>query len=219
MARPNVYWFYNSTTNNVAKTAGSGEDANFKSISPGIGPSAHTLVWTGSAVMDGDPTGSRDNIIVPDTGNVEIPKTFIDNGTTVDQVPLAGTSRGGQQGGANRYVFCLHIDGPTQSQPFLEFWDNENHNSVSSKVLGNGTPNNSFIKGIATTNGAPSAADWVASGEHRNLAGDGTTNRLELDSGNLTGPKELYFNLGVRVPAGAGAFNENPFCTLRFAYS
>ena len=214
MPQPNVYWFYNQGTNDVAKTAGSGEDSNFKLIGPG-----HTLAWTGQAVMDGAVTGTRDNILVPDSGSVEFDKTFIDNGTTIEQVPLAGTDKGKQSGGATRYPFCVHIDGPTTSKIFLEAWDDSTHLTTTSKVLGSGTPDNSFLKGITTTYAGPANADWVGNNEHKYLAGDGANNRLELSNAALSGPTELYFNVAGRVPAGAGAFNANPVLAVRFAWA
>jgi hypothetical protein len=214
MPQPNVYWFYNQGTNDIAKAAGPAEDANFKLIGSG-----HTLAFTGQAVMDGSPTNTRSNIEIPDTGSVEFDKTFIDNTTTIEQVPLAGTDKGKQSGGATRYPFCVHFDGPTSSIPYLEAWDDSTHLTTTSKVLGSGTPDNSFLKGITTTYAGPVNADWVGNNEHKNLAGGGVNNRLELFSAALSGPTELYFNLAGRVPAGAGAFNANPVLALRFTWS
>ncbi len=218
MAKPDVYWFYNHTTNNVVKTAGSGSDANFKPITTGTGASAFTLLWTGSGANDSDATGMRDTIIIPESGSTEIDKTFIDDGSIIDQVSLAGTNQGQQQGGDNRYVLCIHVAGQTQSKAFLEFWDDDNHNSFSSQVLGSGTAGSSYVYGSATTYSSPGSSDWAAGGVR--LAGSGSANRLELSSANIpSGGADLYFNLAVRVPATASPFSENPVCTLRFSYS
>ncbi|MDO8137822.1 MAG: hypothetical protein Q6354_09295 [Candidatus Brocadiales bacterium] len=218
MAKPNTYWFYNHTTNNVVKAAGSGSDANFKPITTGTGASGFTLAWTGSNAADGAPTGTRDTITIPGSGSVEIDKTFIDDGSIVDQVPLAGTNQGKQQGGDTRYVFCIHIAGATQSKAFLEFWDNANHNSFSNQVLGSGMAGSSYIYGSATTYASPGSSDW--SGGAKRLAGSGPDNRLELSSANIpSGGADLYFNLATRVPATASPFSENPLCALRFSYA
>ncbi|HHT9132621.1 MAG TPA: hypothetical protein ACFYED_09050 [Candidatus Tripitaka californicus] len=214
MPQPNVYWFYNQGTNDVAKTAGPAEDANFKLITAGA--SGHLFAPTGQAATDGDPANTRDNIVVPDSGSVEVDETYIDNGSTIEQVPLAGTNQGKQSGGATRYPFCVHFDGPTSGPVYLECWDNSNHNTINSKALGSGTPDNSFIKGIATTGAGPINPDWVAGGEAKSLAGSADANRLILSATPLTGPTELYFNLAIRVPAGAGPFNANPVFALRF---
>lgn len=217
MPQPNVYWFYNQGTNDVAKAVDALEDANFKLITAGA--SGHVFAPTGQAASDGNPTNTRDNIVVPDTGSVEVDETYIDNGTTIEQVPLAGTNQGKQSGGATRYVFCVHIDGPTTGPVYLEAWDNSNHNTITGKVLGSGTPVNSFIKGINTTGAGPVNADWVANNEHKNLAGSADANRLILSAVALTGPTNLYFNLAIRTPAGAGPFNANPVFALRFDYA
>ncbi|MFN3467115.1 MAG: hypothetical protein ACK4WF_05375 [Candidatus Brocadiales bacterium] len=217
MAQPNVYWFYNQGTNDVAKAVNALEDANWKLITTGA--SGHVFAPTGQAASDGDPTNTRDNIVVPNTGTVEVDETYIDNGTTIEQVPLAGTNQGKQSGGATRYVFCIHFDGPTTGPVYLECWDDSNHNTINSKVLGSGTPANSYIKGINTTSAPPVNADWVANNEHKNMAGGADANRLILSATALTGPTNLYFNLAIRVPAGAGPYNLNPVFTLRFDWA
>jgi hypothetical protein len=214
MPQPNVYWFYNQGTNDVPKTPGVGEDANFRLIGAG-----HVLFWTGNGAMDGAPTNTRDTIKIPVSGSKEIPKTFIDNGSTIEQVPLAGTNQGGQNGGATRYVFCVHIDGPTVSRVFLEFWDNVNHDTINSQCLGKGNPDNSYVKGITTTYGPPNNPDWVGNNEYKNLGGNGVNNRLELSDAPLPGPAALYFNLAVRIPGTATPFAEVPIATVRFAYA
>ena len=220
MALPNTYWFYNQGITDVAKTGGSAEDANFKAITVGTEVTGHTLVFTGPAVVDGDPTGTRDTIIIPASGEKEIDKTFIDNNSIMDQVTMAGTDQGGQSGGNTRYVFCIYFDGDTASEPYLEFWDNVDHNSYGLPVLGAGTPSNSMVKGVATTDSAPGSADWVAAGQGSALAGSGNANRLKLSSAAIgSGGDYLYFNLCVRVPSSASPFSNAPLATLRFTYT
>lgn len=214
MPTPNTYWFYNKGTTDAAKTAGSGADSNFDLITGGS--SGHILFWTGASAKDGDPTSTRSTIKIPASGSKEIDKTFVDNGTTIEQVALAGTDQGQQSGGAKRYVFCVHIDGATTSQVFLEAWDSDAHTTTNKQVLGAGTPANSYIKGITTTYVGPVNADWVANNEHRSMAGSGTTNRLELSSAVLTVATNLYFNLAARVPATATPFGDQIIFSIRF---
>ncbi|HHT9124273.1 MAG TPA: hypothetical protein ACFYD6_00475 [Candidatus Brocadiia bacterium] len=218
MAQPNTYWFFNQGSNDVAKTAGSGTDANFAAITTGTGSAGHVLVFTGSGANDGNPTNTRDTVIIPQSGNMEMPKTFIDNGTTIEQAPLAGTNQGGQSGGNTRYVFCINFDGATASIPYLEFWDNANHNSFNAQVLGSGSATNSMIKGSATTYAAPGSANWQAGA--KSLAGSGSANRLELASAAIgSAGGEVYFNLFCLLPSTATPFNETPMATLRYTYS
>ena len=220
MPLPNTYWFYNQGTADAAKTGGSAEDENFKAITVGTAAAGHTLVFTGPAVVDGDPTGTRDTIIIPASGEKEIDKTFIDNNSIVDQVMMAGTNQGGQSGGNTRYVFCIYFDGETASEPYLEFWDDVNHNSYGLPVLGAGEPSNSMVKGVATTDSAPGSADWVAAGQGSALAGSGNANRLKLSGAAIGSAGDyLYFNLCVRVPSSASPFSNAPLATLRFTYT
>lgn len=220
MSAPNTFWFYNQGSTDSAKTGGSAEDANFLAVTTGSGAAGDTLVFTGPAVNDADPTGTRDTIIIPGSGSKEIDKTFVDNGVTVQQVPLAGSNQGGQSGGATRYVFAIYFDGETASKPYLEFWDDANHNTIALQVLGGGTPSNSMIKGIATTNAAPGSADWVAASQHKNLAGSGDTNRLELETAAIgSAGGTVYFNICTRVPSTATPFSSTPLSTLRFTYT
>ena len=210
MAPPSTAWKYNATSTDdtsgwVALTTGGAGD---------------TIVWTGSAANDGDPTGTRDTPVVPESGSMEMAKTFIDNATIIDQVPLAGSNQGGQNGGANRYVFNINIGGATQSIPYLEFWDDDNHNTKALQCLGADTPANSYIRGLTTTNGNTSYANWPDDDTNaKPLAGSGDSNRLLLDTVALTGAKDLYFNLAARIPSGISPFAQNPVCTLRFSYS
>lgn len=220
MTAPNTFWFYNQGTADVAKTGGSAEDSNFLAITTGTGAGGDTLVFTGDGVNDADPTGTRDTIIIPASGASEIDKTFVDNGVTVQQVPLAGTDQGGQSGGATRYVFAIYFDGETASKPYLEFWDDENHNTIALQVLGAGTPADSLVKGIATIDASPGSADWVGASQHKNLAGSADANRLELATAAIgSAGGTCYFNLCTRVPSTATPFSNAPLTTLRFTYT
>ncbi len=218
MAQPNTYWFYNQGTNDVAKTAGSGTDSNFAAITTGTGSAGHVLVFTGSGANDADPTNTRDTVIIPQSGSLEMSKTFMDNGTTIEQAPLAGTDQGGQNGGNTRYVFCINFDGATASIPYLEFWDDDNHSSFNVQVLGSGTAASSMMKGSATTYAAPGSANWQAGA--KSLAGSGSDNRLDLASAAIgSAGDEVYFNLFSLLPSTATPFNETPVATLRYTYS
>lgn len=97
-------------------------------------------------------------------------------------------------GDNKRYVFCFSFDGMTAMIPRLEAWDNEDHDSYDNHVLGNGTPANSMVKAVCTTNSAPGAG-W--SGVP--LAGE--DNYLELDETALEDAKDLYANVKIVIPA------------------
>ena len=216
-AAPNVYYFANSGVGDATPHGeGSAINGDWFAITSGSG--GDTLVFTGDAVLDGDISGTRDTVIIPAAGSLEVDKTFIDNGATVNQVPLAGTNQGGQSGGDNQYVFCIYFDGETASAPYLEAWDDSGHDSTALQVLGAGTPANSMVKGIVTTAGAPGSANWVGHPDQVNMAGTG--NRLDLNAAAAIGSAggNVYFNLAISVPSTATPFSSEPVFALRFTY-
>lgn len=218
MAEPGIFFFMNSGVGDATPhEEGSGENGDWAAIT--TGSAGHTLVFTGDAVLDGDVTGTRDTVIIPAAGSIEVDKTFIDNGATMEQVPLAGTNQGGQSGGDNQYVFCIYFDGETASAPYLEAWDDSGHDSTALQVLGAGTPANSMVKGIVTTGGAPGSADWVGHADQVNMAG--SANRLDLNVGSVIGSAggNCYFNICTRVPSTATPFSSTPVVSARFTYT
>ena len=130
-------------------------------------------------------------------------------------LPLAGTTAGGQSGGDTRYVFAIYFDGATAGIPYLEAWDDNTHATSAHNFLGGGTPANSSIKAIATTNAVPGSATWAGTP----LAG--LTSRISLDAAALTVAKNLYFNIkqlvtqGTHTPGSSTAL----VLTLRYLYS
>jgi len=217
MAAPNIYFFGNSGVGD-ATPHGEGSAANDDWFAITSGPAGHTLVFTGDAVLDGAATGERDTVIIPAAGSLEVDKTFIDNGATMEQIPLAGTDQGGQSGGDNQYVFCIYFDGETASAPYLEAWDDSDHDSIALQVLGAGVPANSMVKGIVTTTGAPGSANWVGHPDQVNMAGTG--NRLDLNAAAAIGSAggNVYFNLCTRILSTSTPFSSAPVFALRFTY-
>lgn len=220
MSEPLVNWFFNSGSGDVtAHEEGSGANDDWTAIT--IGSVGHTLVFTGDGVDDGDATGERDTVIIPAAGSLEIDKTFIDNGSIVDQVPLAGTDQGQQDGGDNQYVFCIYFDGETASAPYLEAWDDSDHDSIAIQSLGAGTPGDSMVKGIVTTTAAPGSTNWVGHADQVDMAGSGNDDRLDLNEGAAIGSAggNVYFNMCCRVPSTATPFSETPVMALRFTFT
>ena len=218
MSEPNVFFFFNSGSGDATPhEAGSGANGDWTAIT--VGSAGHTLVFTGDGVNDGEATGERDTVIIPAAGSLEVDKTFIDNGSIIDQVPLAGTNQGQQNGGDNRYVFCIYFDGETASAPYLEMWDDSDHDSIANQSLGAGTPGSSMVKGIVTTSAAPGSANWVGHPDQVNMAGSG--NRLDLNIGSAIGSAggNVYWNQCIRVPSTATPFADTPVTSLRFTYT
>ena len=113
-----------------------------------------------------------------------------------------------------RYVLAFDFDASTASEPVLECWDDSNLDSVDSVILGSGTPSQSFIRGVTTTDALP-GANWTGS----RLAGSGSGNFLYLNNQNgaLIAAGTLYANLKVIIPASqTTGFSANPVLVCKF---
>jgi len=218
MALPNTYWLYNDTAN---------DGANSGNASGGAGASDSdwvvfdltndSIVFLDDQQTDGDSrTGTKYPLIIPGSSNIEAPKTFIDDYSAeiFDQVPLAGTTNGGQSGGNTRYVFAVYFDGATAGIPTLEAWDDDTHATADDDFLGGGTPADSTLLAIATTNAVPGSATWSGTPL------SGTDSRIELDTAALTGAKNLYFNIKQLIASTFTPQSDSDIViTLRFLYS
>ena len=219
MAQPNTYWLWNNTVNEGANTGnatgGAGATTSNWVV---VDLTNDALAFCSEQQTDGDAsTGTRYPVIIPDAGSNEAEKTFIkdDSAAIFDQVPLAGTTAGGQSGGDTRYVFAIYFDGATAGIPYLEAWDDNTHAASVHNFLGGGTPASSSIIGITTTNAVPGSATWAGTP----LAG--ASSRLSLDTAALTGAQNLYFNLKQVVTNGTHATGSSTalVLTLRYLYS
>jgi hypothetical protein len=154
-------------------------------------------------VKDGEPIPSETEllyagVVIDEDNPVIVPKYFLKDISEgiIDEIHNAGNQN-------KRYVFCFSFDGATTSEPRLELWDDSDLDTVALYSIGEATPTNSWWKGIVTTDGLP-GADWIGSA----LAGDSTGHFLWLNNGGgaspLTVAKDLYVNLKIVVPAGAG---------------
>ena len=219
MTQPNTYWLYNNTGNDGANTgnaSGGAGGASSNWVAMDLGNDA--IAWCSDQQTDGDAlTGTRYPVVIPASGSKEAEKTFVKDASAAvfDQVPLAGTTAGGQSGGANQYVFAIYFDGETAGIPYLEAWDDDDHDTAASNFLGDGTPANSSIRGITTTNAAPGSATWAGTP----MAG--ADSRIELDTAALTAAKNLYFNMKQLITAGTHSAGSSTalVLTLRYLYS
>lgn len=216
--KPNVTFLWNNTVN---------DGANSGNASGGAGANSSNWVvmdlvsdrisFLDSQQTDGDSnSGTKYPVIIPAAGSIEAPKTFVSDASAsiLDQVPLAGTTAGGQSGGDKRYVFAIYFDGATAGIPYLEAWDDNTHATIVSPFLGTGTPANSTLRAIATTNGLPGSATWAGTP----LAGTGS--RIALDAAALTGAKNLYFNIKQVIASTMQPLSASGIVlSLRYLYS
>jgi len=159
---------------------------------------------------------SSAGVLINDITNVdvEVPHFFL---WDASDVTLKEIHNAGNQD--KRYVFCVAFDAATNSEPILELWDDNDIDTIVDYSLGTGVANNSFFRGITTTEGTPGAG-WTG----YRLAGSAVNHFLWLNSvfGSgtrvpLIGAKDLYFNLRVTVPHHfANAALEMPVFAIKY---
>jgi len=115
-----------------------------------------------------------------------------------------------------RYVIAFDFDSSTGSEPVFEVWDDNTLSTITSTILGGGTPSNSFFRGITTTDGLP-GANWITTANK--LAGSSSGNFLYLNNQNgfLVSADTLYCNLAIVVPASqTTGFSANPVFVVKW---
>ena len=95
-----------------------------------------------------------------------------------------------------RYVVCFSFDSGVSSEPVLEAWDDSTIDTANSKCLGEGTPADSWFRGVLTTDGLP-GADWTGV----TLAGDtsGYFLWLNAQAGAFIVAKDIYVNIKCSI--------------------
>jgi len=187
------------------------------------------LIWTeGDAIvkdlMTAEPTPAELNaaatVIDPSSDKTVDKCLLMDDSHDVGGAYYTHLVKG--MGENKRYVFCFSFDGATASEPQLEAWDDDNHNSTDKNVLGDGTPANSMVKAICTTSSLPGSS-WAGTA----IAGDGVGRYIQLNDGNgaLGTPasgstNDLYANIKIVIPAGYSTPAVETFVlTVRYTYS
>lgn len=185
------------------------------------------LIWTkGDAtvkdLMTAEPTPGQLNnasTVIDEVSDVTVEKCLLfDYSHDVGGAYYTHLVKG--MGENARYVFGFKFDGPTATEPQLEAWDDENHDSTDKQVLGAGTPANSMIKTVCTTDTLPGAL-WAGYA----IAGSGRVLLLNNGNGAVADPgsgntSELYANIKIVIPAGhATPAVETFILTVRYCYN
>jgi len=113
-----------------------------------------------------------------------------------------------------RYVYCFAFDAATASEPILEIWDDSTIDTITDYCLGEGVANDSFFRGITTTEALPGVG-WTG----KRLAGSSDNHFLWLnnEAGALSAAKDLYCNLRETVPANFDtSFSETPVLVVKY---
>lgn len=218
MALPNTYWLFNNTVNDGVNSGNaSGGAGGGSSNWVVIDLTNDSILFLDDQQTDGDSnSGTKYPIVIPAAGDLEAPKTFVDDDSEsiLDQVPLAGTTDGEQSGGDTQYVFAIYFDGATAGAPTLEAWDDNTHAAADDDFLGGGTPADSTLLAVTTTNAVPGSATWAGTPL------SGTDSRIELDTGALAGAQNCYFNIKQVIPSTFTPQTDSDIVlTLRFLYS
>jgi len=212
MSAPNLTVLWNSSQNDTVNTGGASGDADWELFDP----INDKIGFLGSGTNDQDSNSSKDVFIIPESGNQEVPKQFINDYSESkwDRVWLAGSDADQGGGGNYRYAFGAYIDGTTASTPILQAWDSTSHDSYNLEVLGAGVPANSMLRAVKTTDGAPGVG-WAGTP----LAGDGDSNSIALSTGAIIAPQMVYWNMRLLVPSSAGPFASNPVLAIYMTFA
>lgn len=212
MARPNVTFLYNNSLNETENTGGAAGDSNFKPLNPVL----DKIAFLGSGTNNDDPNTSKDIFVIPESGSKEPPRICINDYSESKwkRVYLGGSDADEGEGGNYRYAFGAYISGETASAPILQAWDSTTHNSYDLEVLGGGTPDNSMLRGISTTD-STSGIEWSGTP----LAGSGGGNSLALSDAAIPSAQMIYWNMRLLVPYSANPFAVEPIICLYFTYS
>lgn len=170
-----------------------------------------------AAVIDGADTPSDAELneaapLVPAVSEYEIPYLFLldfsATGQELKLMDLAGSQNA-------RYVLRFEFDASTATEPTLEAWDDNNHDSNDLYCLGAGTGADSYISVIRTTDGAPGSA-WTGTP----IAGASNKSNMNGGSGALgSGSHTIYYNIKTVVPVGATPAAEAPVLTCRYTWN
>ncbi len=177
------------------------------------------LIWSdGSAVVaDGQDTPSDAELneaspLVPTGSAYEVPSLFLldfsATGQELKELNLAGSDN-------NRFVLRFEFDAGTATEPTLEAWDDNDHDSNDLNCLGAGNGANSYIRVVRTTDGSPGAS-WSGTP----IAGASNKSLMNGGSGALgSGSHIIYYNVKVLIPIGATPAQETPIISVRYTFN
>jgi hypothetical protein len=217
MAEPFLKFVYNK---DISDTPYSfyGPNPYWGEITPGV----DTVVFTGGGIDDTDKamgsntlaSGTRSATIRPSVTSFVIPYTYVESGSSMYRVILAGHN-------TNRYVFGVSVSGTMNSDVYLEAWDDVTFSTTTSPVLAGSTnsSNESYVNAIRTTDASP---PWHPGWSGADAAGAylrGTTDRVGLSGGSSITDDVVFFNVYVRLQTDTVTFHETPVFGFRYLYT
>ncbi len=219
MSEPTLKFVYNTSASDSPYTF-FGPNPNWNEIAPG----GDVVIFTGGGIDDtglnmGDatlPTDTRSPTIRPAVTNYVIPYVYVDSGSTMYYVPLAGHN-------TNRYVFGVSISGTIDGNLYLEAWDDNSFSTYDLPVL-SGTSNSSYksyVNAIRTTNQSPPwGPGWDGNDDGAAFL-KGQSDRVGLGTPpavSLTN-EVVFYNIYIRLETDAPTFHNTPVLAFRYLYT
>lgn len=222
MSEPILTFLYNYSDNDTPYIGTGGPYGNWKVIqlATGSGISADTKVYTGGGIHQSlsTPTavyGSREATLRPAIGLYPVPQIYIEsaNDAIMYHVPLASG-----QPNINRYVFGVYVDGTTESDLYLEMWDDVTFSTTTLPTLsGSANYPHSCFNAIKTTGSAPPAMWNGASTDAVYLAG--YSNRLRLKGADSITNEAVYYSMYAAIPFDLEFTHDSPVEAYRYLYT
>ena len=212
MSEPTLTFIANTSGNDIPYT-GIG-DTNYMIVQ-----SDHKIVFTGGGILGTLPvptcaSGTRDATIKPSIQSYVVPQTYIETGTLMYNIPMAGNT-------PNRYVFGVNVSGTITSDLYLEAFDDTTFSTTSSELLlgSANSSNESYINAIRTTNSEPPWHPYWSGSDIGAAYLRGTEDRVPLANASLVEDTTLYFNIYIRLQTDSSTFYNEPVLAFRYLYT
>lgn len=223
MAEPYLKFVYNHSDDQFAQYDFYTGNSKWREITPG----SDSIIFTGGGIDDfyegvSDTTsgtlasGTRSPTIRPSTTSFVIPYTFVESGSLMYRVPLAGHN-------TNRYVFGVSVSGTIEGNCYMEAWDDFTFTTTSLPVL-SGTNNSSYesyVNAIRTTDQSPPWHPGWSGGDNGAAYLRGSSDRVGLGAPPVTSihNEVLYFNVYIRLETDSPTFHNTPVFGFRYLYT
>lgn len=225
MAEPYLKFVYNHSAVDTPYNFYTG-NANWRQINTGV----DTVIFTGGGIDDhdieggglsslGNPTlasGTRSPTIRPAVTSFVIPYTYVESGSLMYYVNLAGHN-------TNRYVFGVSVSGTIEGNCYLEAWDDYTFSTYANEIFTGSanSGNESYVNAIRTTNQSPPwSPGWDGSDTGAAFL-KGDVDRVGLGTPPVTDIQDevLFFNVYIRLETDSPTFHNTPVFGFRYLYT
>jgi hypothetical protein len=225
MAEPYLKFVYNHSDTEAPYDFFTGATGGsvWREITPGV----DSVIFSGGGIddfyegisdiaQDTLVSGTRSPTIRPAVTSFVIPYTFMESGSTMYRIPLAGHN-------TNRYVFGVSVSGTIQGNCYLEAWDDYTFSSWNLPVLSGtlGSSFESYVNAIRTTDQSP---PWSPGWDGNDIGAAylrSTDQRVGLGAPPVTSifNEVLFFNIYIRLETDSPTFHNTPVFGFRYLYT